>query len=951
MKANSILAKVLAATMTLATLSANVTPLFAEGTDTEASGEQQNDTGTTGDTEKENGGNDTSSEESDKNDTSGETDGQSDTSGNPVGQSDTSGDEEKQSYEPGATVVPDSESPSGYTVHFVYDGNDSEKTITKVEVSGPFNYTRAYMDGYDTTSYTPYQYENGMYASNYHQDTGEWGYTVEMTDEDSDGMYEVAFPITSGTFGYTYTIYYSDDTSEKIADPAMDDGKINADGNHNSGDTTTSVVKGHWDSEKQSNSPNMDYVLEASDTSKQGKIEYIEYTNVDGNKSHIGVYTPAGYDPDREEPYKTIYMSHGAGGDEQDWFHMGSADDIMDNYVAEGITEGAIIVTMDNTALSFDKTKTLPNILNNIIPLVESKYNVSTEVKDRAMLGLSAGAMTTTYMFTEYADQFGYFGMFSGASVPDSGIEWKEMYSKPIIMVTTGTTDFASSRSSGAESSFSSERLDNWLKTNVPDTYVTDDIYVKGSHDWFEWPQSFAKFLKEVAWKDVDGNTNPDTEAKAGVTVNNHTITFAYDDTDEKNAVSVKVTGNFQWYKEDEVTDFQGSGDNSGIPMYDAYEYEDGMFNSGYGLTESAEYEMTQTRGEHFELSLTVPGNLYYYDYVVTYADGTSETIKDPANLPEANSNGHDAGHSLVYVGSSTDTEVGQEYIYPRTDGKTGTTKFVTYTAIDGSEQPLEVYLPYGYSVRKTYKTIYISHGGGGNEAEWMSIGAVANIMDNLIAEGEIEPTIVVAMDNTYFGWDYDQVLPNVVDYIIPYIEENYTVSESADDRAFCGLSMGSMTTNQMAKTYPDEFRFFGSFSGGSTDLDESHYNVSELNKDVLYLTAGCIDMAYNNTMGIASTDYTKMYDELGVDYTFELKNGAHDWGVWRASFTTFAKDYLWNLKKTDDGKKEDVTPESKKDSKSANTSDSSNTVLYLGFGLVAIITLAGVVVLRKKYN
>lgn len=38
--------------------------------------------------------------------------------------------------------------------------------------------------------------------------------------------------------------------------------------------------------------------------------------------------------------------------------------------------------------------------------------------------------------------------------------------------------------------------------------------------------------------------------------------------------------------------------------------------------------------------------------------------------------------------------------------------------------------------------------------------------------------------------------------------------------------------------------------------------------------------MAYNNTMEIASTDCMKMYDELGVDYNFELKNGAHDWGI-----------------------------------------------------------------------
>lgn len=872
---------------------------------------------------------------------------------------------ETPEYLPGATVVADADSPSGYTVHFVYDGKD--QVISKLEVTGPFYYTKAFNSAdSEKTSYAPADYENGMYASNCHPDTNQWGYSAEMTDADGDGLYEVSFPITSGTFGYQYVITDSAGEVTKISDPANTpnaEGKMNAAGNHKSGDTNTSVVKGHWDPVKQSESPNMDYVLPITDVSKQGALTYIPYENINGDLSHIGVYTPAGYDPDREEPYKTIYMSHGAGGDEQDWFHMGSVDDIMDNYVAEGITEGALIVTMDNSILGWDYTKTLPNITDIIIPLVEENYNVSTDAKDRAMLGLSAGAMTTTMMFREKTEMFGYFGMFSGSNIPDEGLEMTEKYAHPIVMVTTGTTDFASSRMTGKENSFSSERLDQWCNENIPDTYVTEDIYVKGSHDWFEWPQSFAMFLKDVAWRDAEGNLRSNEELNPGVEVEGNTIRFAYDDTDERNAVSVTVSGNFQWYKEDEVTDFDASGDNSAIPMYTVDEYEDGMFNSGYGLNGSAVYPMVQTRGEHFELELTVPGNLYYYDYTVTYADGSSITIKDPENMPVANTNGHDAGHSLVYVGSASNTTDGQEYIYPRTDGKKGTTEFISYTAVDGTTQPLEIYLPYGYSVKNTYKTIYISHGGGGNEAEWMSIGAVANIMDNLIAEGKTDPAIVVAMDNTYFGWNYDKVLPNVVDYMIPYIESRYSVSDSAEDRAFCGLSMGSMTTNQMAKTYPEVFRFFGSFSGGSTDLEKEHYNVEELNKDVLYLTAGSIDMAYNNKMGISSLDYIAMYDELGVDYTFELKNGAHDWGVWRESFTTFAKDYLWDVKtveepedptvpeeKPSENKPADTKP-SPETGKPADTSDTTDLMLWGGITMLAAGAAVTAMAFRRREN
>ena len=38
----------------------------------------------------------------------------------------------------------------------------------------------------------------------------------------------------------------------------------------------------------------------------------------------LGVYLPPGYDPNRAEPYKTIYLQHGSGQDQSDWLNIGS---------------------------------------------------------------------------------------------------------------------------------------------------------------------------------------------------------------------------------------------------------------------------------------------------------------------------------------------------------------------------------------------------------------------------------------------------------------------------------------------------------------------------------------------------------------------------------------------------------------------------------------------------
>jgi enterochelin esterase-like enzyme len=397
----------------------------------------------------------------------------------------------------------------------------------------------------------------------------------------------------------------------------------------------------------------------------------------------------------------------------------------------------------------------------------------------------------------------------------------------------------------------------------------------------------------------------------AGVTVTENTdtnsdahyvATFVYKDEDaDRDAVSVTVGGNMQWFSYDDevVSDFVNTGSAEGATVYRAEEYTSDLFNTGYNPASFAceQYDMDEVEDETFVVSIALPGNLYYYDYTVTYDDGTTETIQDPANPSVANDfNGHDSGHSLVYVGSADDCEEGQEYIYAR-DDQNGTTAFVTYTATDGTEQPLEVYLPYGYDEGTTYKTIYVSHGGGGNEAEWMNIGAVSNIMDNLIAEGEAEPMVVVTMDNTYWEWDYDTIAKNFEENIIPYIEENYSVSTSADDRAMCGLSMGSMTTTTLMQEYTDMFDTYGCFSGANVGAEIK--DLDTLKEKGIYISAGNIDMAlmgdtYGTDEDRTTNGLVTKLKEEDVDDYFEVLPGAHDWGFWRYTFTNFVKDHLW---------------------------------------------------------
>ena len=80
--------------------------------------------------------------------------------------------------------------------------------------------------------------------------------------------------------------------------------------------------------------------------------------------------------------------------------------------------------------------------------------------------------------------------------------------------------------------------------------------------------------------------------------------------------------------------------------------------------------------------------------------------------------------------------------------------------------------------------------------------------------------------------------MPN---YIIPYMESNYNVSTEAKDRAFCGLSMGCMTTFHMFFDHTEAFGYFGGFSGPDMSAVTDNAGIHE---PILYATVGLCEIA-----------------------------------------------------------------------------------------------------------
>ncbi len=257
-----------------------------------------------------------------------------------------------------------------------------------------------------------------------------------------------------------------------------------------------------------------------------------------------------------------------------------------------------------------------------------------------------------------------------------------------------------------------------------------------------------------------------------------------------------------------------------------------------------------------------------------------------------------------------------------------GTLVEIEYPTYDyyGDKSPLTkpafVYLPHGYDETKQYNVLYLMHGIGGNEREWgmtSNASKVKCIMDNLIAEGIIEPFIVVTPNgrsgadyantnadfNTFYS--FGQELRND---LIPYIEANfatyaeysadgYDMAATRDHRAMAGLSMGGMQTINIGMCEClDIISYFGAFSAAPTSYASSKIGdilakaFADENIHYLYSLCGTEDqIAYSSASGALKLlpIYTnKVVD--GENFTWQEIPGVHDFRVWYLGFFNFAQ-------------------------------------------------------------
>jgi enterochelin esterase-like enzyme len=233
-----------------------------------------------------------------------------------------------------------------------------------------------------------------------------------------------------------------------------------------------------------------------------GAIETVEYDSKSvGTRRKALVYTPPGYSAGTK--YPVLYLLHGIGGDEEEWNRGARPAAILDNLIADKKAAPMIVVMPNGRAQPNDRAegnimaaapafaKFEADLLDDLIPFIESKYSTKTDRESRALAGLSMGGGQSLNFGLAHLDTFAWIGGFSSAPntkppeqlVPDPA---KATRMLKLLWISCGDRDGLI---------FISQRTHAYLKEkSVPHIWHVDS----GVHDFAVWRSNLFHFAQRI---------------------------------------------------------------------------------------------------------------------------------------------------------------------------------------------------------------------------------------------------------------------------------------------------------------------------------------------------------------------------------------------------------------------------------------------------------------------
>lgn len=233
--------------------------------------------------------------------------------------------------------------------------------------------------------------------------------------------------------------------------------------------------------------------------------------------------------------------------------------------------------------------------------------------------------------------------------------------------------------------------------------------------------------------------------------------------------------------------------------------------------------------------------------------------------------------------------------------GKIDTIRYASSTV--GSTRKALLYTPPGFSKKKKYPVLYLLHGIGGDEKEWLNGANPQVILDNLHAEGKTKPMIVVMPNGRAMKDDraegnifsaekieaFSRFEQDLLDDLIPFMEKNYPVLKDRENRAIAGLSMGGGQSLNFGLGNLDKFAWVGAFSAApNTHKPEALLpKPAEAKEKLKLLFISCGDQ--DNLITVSQRTHDYLYENK-VPHIYYLEPGGHDFKVWKNGLYMFSQ-------------------------------------------------------------
>ena len=235
-----------------------------------------------------------------------------------------------------------------------------------------------------------------------------------------------------------------------------------------------------------------------------GRMEYIHYYSESlGGTNTALVYLPPTYQTEKEKNYPVFYLISGTTDTEEVYYKVGRVNYILDNLLAEGKAKEMIVVLpygnpnkllpvaprFGMPAMGFGGDVFSNDLVNDLMPYVESHYRTINDRENRAIGGFSRGGNQGLANGLNNLDKFAYlcsYSSFTGTNIPQVYDNAAETNSKiRLFWSGVGTDDFLFGNSRDY-----TEFLDQKGIRNVKE-YTHD----KFGHTWMNAKYFLAKTL------------------------------------------------------------------------------------------------------------------------------------------------------------------------------------------------------------------------------------------------------------------------------------------------------------------------------------------------------------------------------------------------------------------------------------------------------------------------